>query len=323
MASNPRRTGAALDIERWKLFLLIAEVGSLSRAAVMLSRPQPVISRQIAALEIACQCTLFYRTGRGLKLTETGEAIRDRVRALVTEADQLLVDLKSRGGLPVGNVSLGLLPSVPIAADLTRMVARDHPGIDLHLTEASGGQLGEQVAAGRIDLALVLREPGMLQSKDEALLRLPMCFVTPPDDPLASAAGVTLETIGSRRLLMAKPPNAPRMLVDQAARKAGVQLNFGMDVDQLATQRTLVAAGLGCTIATRGAVREAAALGNVGAVEIVEPALEIILALARSTQRPPTLAIRTIARLVSDLVRRLPDRWPGDSRPAFLPYIEP
>jgi DNA-binding transcriptional LysR family regulator len=308
-----------LDLERWKLFLLVSEMGSLSKAATVLNRPQPVISRHINSLETECGCNLFYRTGRGVVLSEVGQAIQPRVRAMIAEFDQIMRDIKGQAGVPMGRVSVGLLPSVRIATALVKAVAKQFPGIDLHLTEASGGQLAEQVAVGRIDLALVLREQGALLPTEEALLTLPMCVVGPAGDPITSQRSVALSEASALPLIMAKPPNAVRMMVEQIARKAEVQLSFATQVDPPATQRQLVAAGLGYSITTRMSVREDVMAGLLSAAEITEPKMDMTLVLVRSNQRPATLAIRKIARLLSDLIRQLPVLHASDQMASYLP----
>lgn len=308
-----------MDFERWKLFLLVSELGSLSKAATVLNRPQPVISRHINSLETECGCNLFYRTGRGVVLSEVGQAILPRVQAMIDEWDQIMRDIKGQAGVPVGPVSVGLLPSVRIASDLVRLATEQFPGIDLHLTEASGGQLAEQVAVGRIDLALVLREPGALLPTEEALLQLPMCIVGPAGDPVTSQRTVPLADVGALPMIMAKPPNTLRMMIEQFARRADVRLNFATQVDPPATQRQLVAAGLGYSITTRMSVRDEVAAGQLTAASIVDPPLTMVLVLVRSNQRPATLAIRKIARLLSDVIRQLPERHAADAEPAYLP----
>lgn len=312
-----------LDLERWKLFLLVSEMGSLSKAATVLNRPQPVISRHINALETECGCNLFYRTGRGVVLSEVGQAIQPRVQAMIAEFDQIMRDIKGQAGVPMGRVSVGLLPSVRIATDLVRAALEQFPGIDLHLTEASGGQLAEQVAVGRIDLALVLREQGTVLPTEEALLTLPMCVVGPANDPVTSRRSVPLAELSTLPLIMAKPPNAVRMLVEQIARKAEVQLRFATQVDPPATQRQLVAAGFGYSITTRMSVRDEVANGVLSAATISDPPMDMVLVLVRSNQRPATLAIRKIARLLSDLIRQLPEKYAGDDVPAYLSFETP
>jgi DNA-binding transcriptional LysR family regulator len=312
-----------VDFERWKLFLLVEELGSLSKAAAVLNRPQPVVSRHINALETQCGCSLFYRTGRGVALTEVGEAILPRVRAMIMESEKIMLDIKGQAGVPVGRVSVGLLPSVRIAAELARLVKEQFPAVDLHLTEASGGHLAEQVATGRIDLAFVLREPGTVGATEEALLRLPLCLAGPAGDPLTSQSSVRFRQVADLPLIMAKPPNALRMLVENLGRKNDVPLTFSTQVDPLSMQRALVASGMGYTITSRMAVREEVASGAITAATLTEPSIEMVLVMVRSNQRPATLAIRKVARLLSDLVRRLPEQHKSDAAPAYVSIAQP
>ena len=312
-----------MDFERWKLFLKVAEMGSLSKVAVVMKRRQPVISRHINALEIECGCTLFYRTGRGVALTEVGEAILPRVEIMVRESEQIMTDIKGQAGVAVGPVSVGLLPSVCIAAEFLGSALDKYPQVMLHLTEATGGQLAEQVATGRIDLALVLREPGSLSTADEGLLMLPLCVVGPPGDPVMSLGEVTLAQVQGLPLIQAKPPNALRMHIEQVARRAGVPLTYGPQIDALTTQKQVIARGMGYTITTRMAVREEVAAGKLSAANITDPRMDLMLVLVRSNQRPATLAIRKIARLLAETVRRLPETFSHDASPAFMPLASP
>lgn len=308
-----------MDFERWKLFLLVNEMGSLSKAAVVLNRPQPIISRHINALETQCGCSLFYRTGRGVALTEVGEAILPRVQAMIAEAEQIMLDIKGQAGVPVGRVSIGMLPSLRISAAFVAQANALYPEVELHLTEASGGQLAEQVATGRIDLAFVLREPGTVASTEEALLRLPMCLAGPPGSAVCEPPSVPFSALAGLPLIMAKPPNALRMFVELTARRLSVPLTFSTQVDPLTTQKALVRAGMGWIVTSRMAVREEVMAGQIAAADIADPDMELLLVLVRSNQRPATLAIRKIARLLCDIARKLPEEHRGDPAPAYLP----
>ena len=61
-----------------KLFTEVAELGSLTKTALLHGTTQPHISRQIGDLERACGGRLFQRTGRGVVLTDLGEQIMPR-----------------------------------------------------------------------------------------------------------------------------------------------------------------------------------------------------------------------------------------------------
>ena len=105
-------TAAPLDLARLRLFVQVAEVGSLTKAAVMLDTAQPAISRQIAQLEREWGGRLFHRTGRGVAPTELGLRILPRAKALLAQAGELADDIKGTAGIPSGNVRIGVLPSL-------------------------------------------------------------------------------------------------------------------------------------------------------------------------------------------------------------------
>ena len=74
-----------MDLRRLRTFVAVAELGTVSKAAVRLRIGQPALSRQIAELQKELGIRLFDHVGRGLVLTAEGERYRavhlPRVRA--------------------------------------------------------------------------------------------------------------------------------------------------------------------------------------------------------------------------------------------------
>src|SRR5690606_19755045 len=93
---------------RWRLFLLIAEAGSLTRAAAALGTQQSIVSRRLTQLEQECGARLFQRTGRGVVLSDFGQHLLPRIRRLVEESEALLDDIRSSSAVPRGEVRIGL-----------------------------------------------------------------------------------------------------------------------------------------------------------------------------------------------------------------------
>jgi len=87
MPNLPKPTDIRLsimaDLQKWRAFLAIAELGSLTRAALFLDTNQSFLSRQINALERDCGTRLFNRTGRGVELSEVGTRLFPQVRSLL------------------------------------------------------------------------------------------------------------------------------------------------------------------------------------------------------------------------------------------------
>jgi DNA-binding transcriptional LysR family regulator len=65
----------ALDWDKLRIFYVVAEAGSFTRAGDVLSLSQSAVSRQIQALESELKVPLFHRHARGLILTEQGDIL--------------------------------------------------------------------------------------------------------------------------------------------------------------------------------------------------------------------------------------------------------
>jgi DNA-binding transcriptional LysR family regulator len=157
----------------WHHFVKVAELGSVSRAAVAADVPQSVVSRHIAQLERDAGSPLFRRTGRGVVLTELGQQLYPRIKRLIAESESFADEVRASRGVPVGDVRLGLLPStVPaLAGPLYQRVLKQFPQVRLHLMEGSSSQLQEMLDEGRLDLSLLLRDGGEVSADEPVLAR--------------------------------------------------------------------------------------------------------------------------------------------------------
>jgi len=70
-----------------RIFHAVADAGSLTHAGEVLNLSQSAVSRQIRALEISLDATLFHRHARGLILTEQGELLFDATSAMSKRLD--------------------------------------------------------------------------------------------------------------------------------------------------------------------------------------------------------------------------------------------
>jgi DNA-binding transcriptional LysR family regulator len=140
---NTKTTGNidahALDWNLLKSFSLVADLGSVSRAAAALGLSQPTVSRQIAALEAAVGAALFERVARGVSLTSAGTALREPARRMLEAAQSAGLAAAAQGKEAVGTVRITaseimaayVLP--PILARLRGL----HPGIQIELVASN------------------------------------------------------------------------------------------------------------------------------------------------------------------------------------------
>jgi len=280
---------------RWRLFVKVADLGSVSRAGAALDLPQSVVSRQIAQLESDAGARLFRRTGRGVVLTEFGEGVYPRITALIVQADQLADEMRTRGATPAGDVRFGMLPStVPSLAGPLFSHVREHwPQVRLHLTEGSSAQLEEWLGEGRLDMALLLREEDSAQPDETVLVKLPLCLVVPETHPLAKRKSIRFEEAARLPLVLPSEPHPLRARLARLAREKQLSLTQALEADSIRLQHEIVACGGGFAItAGKFAPQDARRLAGV---RITHPTLWRSVVLGVAAQRPHTLATRSVA----------------------------
>jgi DNA-binding transcriptional LysR family regulator len=151
--------GVSVDWSALRDFLLLAELGSISRAAQRLEVSQPALSRRLQRLEEELGVGLFLRGPRGLQLTAAGQRVRtiaERMSGLAGEVAEAV----RHGHDPVSGVVRISAPEAGLGTDwLPRVLLplrRKHPELALALS------IENQVvdlARGAADIALRLVRP--------------------------------------------------------------------------------------------------------------------------------------------------------------------
>src|SRR3954447_20394654 len=186
-----------LDVRRMRVLREVAVRGSFSAAADSLSFTQSAISQQIAALERETGTTLVQRNARGIRLTETGEALVRHAEAILARIGEAEAELEAIAGLRGGRLRLAAFESaaaslMPLAIAAFRAA---HPGVELSLILAEPDQSAPMLKSGELDLALGFdsRIRGEVDGiARRHLLSDPMYLVMPVDHPLVRKRNLKL-----------------------------------------------------------------------------------------------------------------------------------
>ncbi len=147
-----------LDIGLLRALVTVADQRSMTAAGRLLHLTQGAVSQQVARLEALAGGPLFVRERRGLRPTPAGDRLLGKVRRMLALNDEIWTDIN--GGAVDGPVRLGLPHDLvgSCFAPVLRTYAEACPRVDLSLVCGSSGDLGQQIASGQLDLA-VLEEP--------------------------------------------------------------------------------------------------------------------------------------------------------------------
>ena len=145
-----------MDSGGWKVFLTVAECGSVSAASRRLNLSQSGVSYTLSTLEKRCGFPLFHRHRRGVTLTESGRALLPIAQDMLNQQELLGQEVSRIAGLTRGSVRVGSFSSAA-ATWLPSVLAgfmRDYPRIEVEIREGASEEIEAQLAGDEIDFAV-------------------------------------------------------------------------------------------------------------------------------------------------------------------------
>lgn len=169
-----------IDINKYKVFLAVAELKSFSKAADYLHISQPAISHSIKELEDQLNIKLFIRNNKSVSLTESGEKmkgyVRDALNILSLGEKIIKEDDKNLDGIiRIGiysHISLFMLPEV------ISEFRKKYPESKFSVYSTSNEEMIDKLKNNELDFIVLQYPIFMNQSniKEEIVCKLDTCF---------------------------------------------------------------------------------------------------------------------------------------------------
>ncbi|MGW7425037.1 LysR family transcriptional regulator [Streptomyces sp. NPDC054813] len=193
-----------LDLRKVRYFVAVAELLHFGRAAELLHIAQPVLSRQIRALEKDLGADLFVRDSHGVTLTDAGHQLLDDARQLLATADgtrrRVLQAARGRQRLVVGfRAGVVVTPAL-------RAFAATHPDVETGARRVEWDDQERLILDGTVDIAYVrrpVREDGLELRPLYGETRVAML---PAEHRLAGKPEITLADLDGERWLRYNDP---------------------------------------------------------------------------------------------------------------------
>ena len=144
------------------MFVVVAEMQSLSRAAAVLGRGQPAISAALKKLEERLGCRLATRGPTSFALTPAGEVLYREAREIANGIDRLSLLIADLSGELTGTVHLAMASHMtsPLLNEAFAEFHRRHPKATFLITVMSSPEIMKSMAASLIHFAITpLHQP--------------------------------------------------------------------------------------------------------------------------------------------------------------------
>ncbi|MFE2750760.1 LysR family transcriptional regulator [Actinosynnema sp. NPDC059335] len=240
-----------LDVRRLRLLRDLAHLGTIAAVARAHAYTPSAVSQQLAALQRQAGVPLLEHTGRSVRLTPAGTALVGHAETVLAALEAASAAVAAaRTGLS-GAVRIGAFPSAVPTLLPAALVAlgRDHPALDLMVTELDPVDMPDALRDGRLDVALwhdydiapVEPDPGV----DSVRLLDEKVFLAVP------ARGWPDGTIASARdaaWIVGSPGTLCHTVAMRVCQAAGFTARVRHHADDFTAVLALVAAGQGVAL---------------------------------------------------------------------------
>jgi DNA-binding transcriptional LysR family regulator len=188
-----------VDLRKLRYFVAVAEELHFGRAAARLHIAQPVLSRQIRALEGELRAQLLVRDKRSTSLTEAGRQLLEDARPLLASASALRrrVATAARG---TTTFTVAFMPGITVT-DAVRALSSRHPDVTVELLRTTWDDQIEVLHDGRADVSVVRLPVDRRGLSVRPLFREPRVAVLRSDHRLAGKESVLVGDLAGEHLL--------------------------------------------------------------------------------------------------------------------------
>lgn len=219
-----------MNIEYIEDFIKVAEYQSLNHASKLLNISTPALSKRIKRVEEYFEVDLFYRTSRGIFLTEYGELVLSKVKIIKSDIDELKAETSKNGD---ATVRVGLLPSFSLYKWTEQKEALIHQRLSIKI-ESNTQILLDHLHNGDIDVVIgdiTATENNQLYSK--VLYREKHMVVFPKTSDLRLSDSIFASNLINEKILLLNPPCDTLSFIQKHLSKTKMNLEHKNDLESI------------------------------------------------------------------------------------------
>jgi DNA-binding transcriptional LysR family regulator len=238
-----------IDVRRLRLLLELARRGTITAVADALAYTPSAVSQQLAALEREAGVPLLERAGRRVALTPAGTVLAGYAESVLATLEEASAALAATRDSVTGPLRIGAFPSAARVILPPALVAlgRDHPRLELMVTELDPVDVPDALRSGALDVALTFVYDYVPTAQDPALDTEPLleeAVYLATADP----ARTSIEGCHDAPWIAGSPGTLCHSLVLRACEASGFRPRIRHYADDFGTVLALVAAGQGVSL---------------------------------------------------------------------------
>lgn len=215
-----------MNLELYKFFYFVAKYENISKASEHLYVTQPAVSRAIKQLEDNLGCLLFFRTSKGVQLTQEGEVLFQHVEQaynFISSGERKISDFN---GLKTGEIRIGASDTICkyYLIPYLKLFKSYYPEVKVIATCPTTTEIVNLLKDGKIDFGIVNMPLEDDQLAFKHIMKIQDCFVVGQKYKHLSGTNRHISEIAKYPMLLLEKNSNTRRYVDQYFEKNSISV---------------------------------------------------------------------------------------------------
>lgn len=293
-----------INLEWYRVFFWIARTGSLTKAALRLHITQPAVSHTIKQLESALGGPLFFRTPKGVTLTNEGHILYrhlEQAFAAIEIGEKAIAEMNE---LHAGEVTIGASDTLckHYLLPYLEQFHERYPGIRIGVTNRTTPETVALLKEGKIDFGLVSMpvSDSQVELKKSATLQDALVGGRKYAE-LAIGSPLALDKLSNYPMLMLESGTSTRRSLDAYTAEHGVLLQPEFELGSMDLLAKFAQSGFGLAFVIREYAQRELAAGDLVEIPLQPPPPERYIGIATLRGVPLSSACRAFLALLPEI----------------------
>jgi DNA-binding transcriptional LysR family regulator len=258
-----------ITFRQLRLFLALAETGSVSGAAKLMHVTQPTASMQLKDITESVGLPLYEVVSKKIYLTDMGKELATTARAIAQNWDSFEQNADAVKGLSRGKLKVAVVSTAKyFMPRLVGSFCQKYPEIDVSLEILNRDGVVQRLRDNMDDIYIMSKPPSDLDLSDEAFMPNPIVVIASTMDPLVKRVAVPLNELSKKRFILREKGSGTRMAGDQFFSKKKFRADVRLELGSNEALKESVAGGLGLGLVSKHALHGLMKEHGVGIVDV-------------------------------------------------------
>lgn len=235
-----------ITFRQLRLFLALADSGSVSAAAQRLHITQPTASDQLKEITQSVGLPLYQVISKKVHLTDMGRELALTARRIQHEWENFEQRRDATRGLNQGRLRIAAVSTAKYF--IPRWVGqfcKKHPAIDVSLEILNRDGVVNRLQQNMDEIYIMSMPPHHLELADEVIMDNPLVLIAPKASPLATVPHLQFAQLKPERFILRETGSGTRMACDEFFAKHRFKPQVRLELGSNEAIKESVAAGLG------------------------------------------------------------------------------